>query len=103
MSNGPFKTGLLPQWQGADRFAIGWAEEYMGEAPEPVYPIDVTQGQTINWGMLGNGPDPTLTVNGGTPVGDCFFAEYGHQIILAITLGKLPRLLRPPTGSSSFT
>ena len=24
--------------------------------------------------MLGNGPDPTLTVNGGNPVGDCGFA-----------------------------
>ena len=24
------------------------------------------------WGALGNAPDPSLTINGGNPVGDCF-------------------------------
>lgn len=30
------------------------------------------------WEMLGNGPDPTLTVHGGRPVGDCAFAGTVH-------------------------
>lgn len=38
--------------------------------PAPTYPIDRTEG-IKDWGMDGNGPDPSLTVNGGQPVGDC--------------------------------
>jgi hypothetical protein len=44
--------------------------EYGFAFPPPSYPIDKTEGITA-WGMDGNGPDPTLTVNGGNPVGDC--------------------------------
>lgn len=32
----------------------------------------------FSYGMLGNGPDPMLTVNGGKPVGDCGFAMFTH-------------------------
>lgn len=46
------------------------AEEYGFTYPAPTYPIDKTGGIT-DLGMGGNGPDPTLTVNGGQPVGDC--------------------------------
>src|SRR5262249_19303239 len=45
--------------------------------PAPAYPIDVSGG-IVDWQMLGNGPDPTLTVNGGNPVGDCTFAGRQH-------------------------
>jgi hypothetical protein len=31
-----------------------------------------------SWQMYGNGPDPTLTVHGGQPVGDCGFAGAVH-------------------------
>ena len=56
----------------------------------PTYPLDVTGGQQIAWEMLGNGPDPTLTVTipgfpdlAQTGCGDCFFAGVGHDEILA--------------------
>jgi hypothetical protein len=93
--------GLLPQRPEGDRFAIEWSEHYSGPAPEPVYPIDVTGGAVISWQMLGNGPDPTLTVNNGQPVGDCFFAGRGHAVILAITLGKLNEA--DPTADQTVT
>jgi hypothetical protein len=35
-------------------------------------------GAITSWQMLGNGPDPTLTVHGGQPVGDCTFAGRQH-------------------------
>lgn len=48
--------------------------------PVPAYPIDVSGGlPTDGWGMLGNGPDPSLTVNNGQPVGDCGFAAMVHK------------------------
>jgi hypothetical protein len=34
-----------------------------------------------DWLMLGNGPDPTLTANGGNPCGNCFFAAIFHGLI----------------------
>lgn len=43
--------------------------------------LDSTHGFTA-WGMLGNGPDPTLTINDGNPVGDCFFAAVCHILML---------------------
>ena len=53
--------------------------------PAPTYPIDVSGNVPADLlGMLGNGPDPTLTIttpNGpGQPVGDCFFAGCVHKI-----------------------
>jgi hypothetical protein len=72
----PGKRGLLPQRPVGDRYALKYLHEY-ADLPGPVYPIDVTGGIT-QWGMLGNGPDPSLTVNGGKPVGDCTFAGRQH-------------------------
>jgi hypothetical protein len=60
-----------------ERFNIGWVHSYLpAPLPAPVYPVDVSGGITA-WGMLGNGPDPTCTVdpNG---VGDCSFAGRQH-------------------------
>lgn len=80
------KRGRRPQRQGADRFAIRWASEYLA-APVPAYPIDVSQG-IRDFGMDGNGPDPSLTdppagVNPNTGVGDCGVAAYEHERMLA--------------------
>ena len=81
--------GRKPIKPHSERFAIGWLHEYDPEvAPGStvVYPVDVSKGITA-WGMLGNGPDPTLTittVNGpGQPVGDCYFAGEAHDTMLA--------------------
>ncbi|MDE1904847.1 MAG: hypothetical protein KGH75_00165 [Rhodospirillales bacterium] len=61
--------GLLPfdpvkhaRWVSATALGFTW--------PTVVYPINRSGGVT-NFGMGGNGPDPTLTVNGGQPCGDC--------------------------------
>lgn len=43
-------------------------------APET---FDYTNGFD-GWGMYGNGPDPSLTVHSGVPVGDCGFAGAVH-------------------------
>jgi hypothetical protein len=53
--------------------------------PPPVYPIDVSGAVPAELlGMLGNGPDSTLTIvtpNGqGQPVGDCYFAGTVHKL-----------------------
>lgn len=64
-----FQRGLLPLDAEKDaRFKT--SAEYGLTFPTPTYPIDKTAGIT-DLGMDGNGPDPTLTVNNGQPVGDC--------------------------------
>lgn len=80
--------GRLPQREPGNRLPIRWLHEYApGLAATPVtFPIDVSQG-TTDWLMLGNGPDPTLTINTpnglGQPVGDCYFAAEAHDTMLA--------------------
>jgi hypothetical protein len=61
--------------------------------PAPTYPIDVSAGVPVaTLGMLGNGPDPTLTIttpNGpGQPVGDCYFAGVVHKKRVDATAGN---------------
>jgi hypothetical protein len=68
----PGKRGRLPIL--AERLALKFVHEY-APLPAPQYPVDVTSGIT-DWGMLGNGPDPALTVH--VPVGDCTFAAREH-------------------------
>jgi hypothetical protein len=71
------RRGRLPKKAPAERFDIGYLSAYLRTPlPPPVYPVDVTGGIT-DWGMLGNGPDPTCTShpNG---VGDCTFAGRQH-------------------------
>ncbi len=70
--------GRLPVKPPGERFAIQYLASYVAEPlPAPTYPVDVSAGIT-DWQMLGNGPDPTLTVNRGRPVGDCTFAGRQH-------------------------
>jgi hypothetical protein len=61
----------------AERFPIQYLSSYLTTPlPPPVYPIDVTSGIT-DWGMLGNGPDPSCTSHP-KGVGDCTFAGRQH-------------------------
>lgn len=63
------------------------AADYGFLLPAPTYPIDRTGGIT-DYGMDGNGPDPTLTVNGGQPVGDCgVCAVPAHADMITAALG----------------
>lgn len=64
-----YQRGLLPVNEEKNaRFKT--TAEYGFTFPTPTYPIDKTAG-IIDLGMDGNGPDQTLTVNDGKPVGDC--------------------------------
>jgi hypothetical protein len=65
------KRGRLP----AQRLAMGFLHHY-ATLPKPQYPVDVSGGIT-DWGMLGNGPDPTCTTHP-DGVGDCTFAGRQH-------------------------
>lgn len=70
--------GRKPVKPPAERFPIQYLSSYLRQPlPPPAYPIDESGGIT-DWGMLGNGPDPTLTVHHGQPVGDCTFAGRQH-------------------------
>jgi hypothetical protein len=72
------RRGRLPVKPPAERFAIQYLSSYLSTPlPPPAYPVDVTAGIT-DWGMLGNGPDPTLPQY---PHGllDCTFAGRQHN------------------------
>jgi hypothetical protein len=76
----PGKRGRLPKLAPADRLPLKYLHEYARAGqplPAPSYPIDVTSGIT-DWGMLGNGPDPTCTADP-KGVGDCTFAGRQHN------------------------
>lgn len=87
----PGKTGRLPVLAPHERLPIPWFHEiFAGAAAPATYPLDVTGGRQVAWLMLGNGPDPTVTVQipgfpdlANTGAGDCFFAGVGHDEILA--------------------
>lgn len=84
------KTGRQPALQGAERLAIPWVHDVLATTSvTATYPVNVTQGIT-DCLMLGNGPDNTITVTiPGFPklaeegCGDCFFAAFGHDQMLA--------------------
>jgi hypothetical protein len=90
-STQPFRLGRLPIKPEGERFAIQWLHVYDPDvAPGAVvnYPVNVAGNIGDDaWLMLGNGPDPTLTVNGGQPVGDCGFVGVAHDEMLA---GRVP-------------
>jgi hypothetical protein len=90
--------GCLPQRPVGERFAIEYIEHYTGALPAPVYPIDVSAG-IVDWLMLGNGPDPTLTANGGQPVGDCVPVTWKHDTMISIVLGKLAEAMPTADGT----
>lgn len=70
----PGKRGRLPAQRLPMRFVHQYAPH--GALPPVVYPVDVSGGIT-NWGMLGNGPDPSCTTHPGG-VGDCTFCGREH-------------------------
>jgi hypothetical protein len=73
----PGKRGRLPKKPPGQRFAISYLSDYLpAPLPPPSYPVNVTAGIT-DWGMLGNGPDPTCTTHP-DGVGDCTFAGRQH-------------------------
>lgn len=71
--------GKAPVLQGDEKLAIQYIGAYatvpLTGSPESG---DVTGGLTDIL-MLGNGPDPTLTLNGGNPVGDCVPVAEAHN------------------------
>jgi hypothetical protein len=71
----PGKRGKLP----AKHLAMGYLHSYLKTPlPAPAYPVDVRAGIADGaWQMLGNGPDPTCTVDP-DGVGDCTFAGRQH-------------------------
>jgi hypothetical protein len=84
-----FQRGLLPLNE-AKNARFKFAEEYGFTFPTATYPIDKSAGIT-NYGMDGNGPDPTLTVNDGRPVGDCGpCATPAHANMITAVLAGLP-------------
>jgi hypothetical protein len=71
------RRGRLPVKPPAERFAINYLSAYLSTPlPPPVYPVDVSAG-IVDWGMLGNGPDPAVPQY---PAGvlDCTFAARQH-------------------------
>ena len=63
------RGGLLP-FDPVKHARFRTATDYSFSYQTPTYPIDKTGG-LVDWRMGGNGPDPTLTLNAGQPVGDC--------------------------------
>ena len=58
-------------------------------SPLPPPPPSVP-APTAAWGMLGNGPDPSLTVGGGRPLGDCTIAGVVHlRMAVACRVGDV--------------
>jgi hypothetical protein len=69
--------GRRPVKPPAERFPLQYLSSYLRTPlPAPSYPLDVTAGIS-EWGMLGNGPDPTCTTYP-DGVGDCTFAGRQH-------------------------
>lgn len=86
-SRRPGMRGRLPKKPPAERFAISYVSAYLRTPlPPPSYPIDVSGGIT-DWGMLGNGPDPTCTSHP-KGVGDCTFAGRQHYRMAKAAAGK---------------
>jgi hypothetical protein len=78
--------GRLPVKPPAERFPIRYLSGYLRTPlPVPVYPVDISGGIT-DWGMLGNGPDPTC-VSHPQGVRDCTFAGRQHYRMAKATAG----------------
>jgi hypothetical protein len=81
------KRGRLPVKPPGQRFNIQYLSAYLpAPLPAPVYPVDVSGGIT-DWGMLGNGPDPSCTSHP-SGVGDCTFAGRQHYRMAKAAAGK---------------
>jgi hypothetical protein len=62
-----YRYGRLPATQP---IGLGLLDRYAARIPDAPATFDHTNGYA-DYHMLGNGPDPSLTVNQGRPVGDC--------------------------------
>ncbi len=72
------RRGRLPVKPPAERLPIQYLSSYLSTPlPPPAYPVDVSAG-IVDWGMLGNGPDPTLPQYP-DGVSDCTFAGRQHN------------------------
>ena len=81
------RRGRLPAKTGSDKLPIGWVHSYLTTPlPAPEYPVDVSGGIT-EWGLLGNGPDPTCTTHP-DGVGDCTFAGREHYRMAKAAAGR---------------
>ena len=83
--------------RNAASFPVGmpWIHR-MADLPSAPEVFDHTNGFD-HFQMLGNGPDPTLTVHGGRPVGDCAFVGTSNCCLLdAVETGD-PYI--PPTSN----
>ena len=70
-------AGKRGRLRGLGRLAMPFVTSYTAQPlPAARYPVDVSGGIT-DWGMLGNGPDPTCTTHP-DGVGDCTFAGREH-------------------------
>jgi hypothetical protein len=67
--------------------------------PLPTPPSSVDVPYVPAWGMVGNGPDPSLTVNDGQPVGDCVVAGAVHTIMASNV--EVQRLDAVPTSDQA--
>jgi hypothetical protein len=86
-SRRPGMRGRLPKKPPAERFPISYVRAYLrAPLPPPSYPVNVTGGIT-DWGMLGNGPDPTCTSHP-KGVGDCTFAGRQHYRMAKAAAGN---------------
>lgn len=70
------------------------------EPPEAPADFDPLDGATP-FKMDGNGPDPTLTVNGGTPVGDCGFCMTVSANLVTSGAVKVP--FKDPSANTVVT
>jgi hypothetical protein len=85
-SRTPGNRGRLPKKPPAERFKISYLREYLHQPLPLSYPVNVSGGIT-DWGMLGNGPDPTCTTYP-KGVGDCTFAGRQHYRMAKAAAGK---------------
>lgn len=63
-------VGLLGRQEATTLLGVGLINRYVSSIPDAPAVFDHTNGFD-KFQMLGNGPDPTLTVNHGKAVGDC--------------------------------
>jgi hypothetical protein len=101
-----YKRGLRP-FDPAKHARFKSLADYGFTLPTPTYPIDLTESAKIpadGWGMDGNGPDPTLTVNGGNPVGNCGVCAFpAHADMLAAALCDEPLAANTMTSDQTVT
>jgi hypothetical protein len=100
------RRGLLP-FDPAKHARFHSLAHYGLLLPAPAYPIDRTESAAIpanGWGMDGNGPDPTLTVNNGQPVGNCgVCAVPAHANMLTAALCGEPLAANTMTSDQVVT